>query len=169
MRIEVTDGQRLHLGEHIVADVAQEALRDDRHRLVIEDRGAQRNDIHCPHAENDPEQRLGNVCPLRALLRKRRNDLGKHELEEHRGTDTRRCRCRYTDKYGDHPSLIIMEKIGEQPAEYSEGMHFGFRLYGLTHEPHLLPRRHCRSCSANNKLLYRSRWRRAAHRACRRR
>ena len=57
MRIEVADGQRLHFGEHIVADVAQKALRNDRHRLVIEEGCAQSQNIHDRHAEDDPKQR----------------------------------------------------------------------------------------------------------------
>ena len=171
VRIEIADGQCLHLGKHIVAHVAQESLRDDRHRLVIEEGRAQRHDVHHSHAEDDPEERAGNVCPLRAALRERGDDLGEYELQKYRRADTCRRRKSDADEYGDHSAFIVMEQIAEQPSEQFEGMHFRLclRCNGLTHGSHLplLRQTGCRSCSADNTLPDRSGWKRAAPRACR--
>ena len=174
VRVEIADGQRLHLGEHIVSDVAQETLRDHSHRLVVEDGGGQRDDVHRAHTEDDPEEIAGDVRPRRALFRQRGDDPREDELQEHGGADARRRRGGDADKYGDQPPFIIMEKIGKQPAEKAEAVHFRPLRRGIvdfTHGRHLLrrhpPRRHCRSCSASSTLPDRSRWKRAAPRACR--
>ena len=125
MRIEIADGQRLHLGEHIVADVAQKSLRDDRHRLVVEDGGGQRDDVHRAHAEDDPEERAGDVRPRRALFRQRGDDPREDELQEHGGADARRRRGGDADEYGDQPALYSNGTDSrKQPAEKAEGVHF---------------------------------------------
>ena len=171
MRIKIADRQRLHFGEHVVTDMAQKSLRDDRHRLVVEDGCAQSDNIHQPHTTDDIEQRLPQLFERRAL-RERCDDLIDDEGQKHGRADAG-CRSnRDANEHGDHSALIVMEQIPEQPAEQLEGVHFRLFLHGgnsFTHGFHLplLRQTGCRSCSASNTLPDRSRYWRAALRACR--
>ena len=169
----------MHFGKHVVADMAQETLRYDRHRLIVKDGSTERHEIHQPHAADDEKQILRyrrprdrrNYCAVRkSAARQRINDLIENEPHEKGGTDTCRRGDRDTDKYGDHTAFIIMEEIREQSAEQFETVPFRLALhfcrsdgYGrFTHLQHLLSalrqRSHCLFYSVNNKLPDRSRW-----------
>ena len=67
VRIEIADRQCLHAVEHIVSDIHQKALRDDRHALVIENGRRERDEIHCAHAADDKEQRFAHGFPRCAV------------------------------------------------------------------------------------------------------
>lgn len=162
VRVEIADGQRLHVVEHILADVLQKALRHDRHRLVVESRRRQRYDVHEPHAADDESEIARYGAPGNAA-HERGDDLVEHQHEEYGGADAGRRRHGDADKHGDHAPFVIMKQIGQKPAENFERMRFPSGRKGSIAA-------HCRRlplCSGNSTLPGKSDCLSTAPRACR--
>ena len=79
--VEVTQGERLHVREHIVADAFERALRHGDHRAVVDERG--RNAHHIDGADGD--ERVRKARPYGSVGRQKRDDVVVDEcLQKHR-------------------------------------------------------------------------------------
>ena len=109
--IEIPDRQRLHVGEHLVADTLEDALSDHNHHPAVY-KG--RNDAA---QEDDPEDRKRHVQlrVIRVLLPDQRDDkVIQQELERQGHRDRRHGTHQDTDQHDDELDLIGTEHIVQQ-------------------------------------------------------
>ena len=113
--VEIADRQLLHVVEHILADMFEEALRDDCHHAVVGERADQRKHIYARHDTDDRIQRA--LDRFKALFEPRRDDVVGQDLEEDGRADA--CDRGDRDAADDQDELpsVIVEHIFEQLAQ----------------------------------------------------
>ena len=111
VRVEIFDGQRLHVGEHVVADRLERALRDDRHNAVVEQGGKRADEIDDGHL---PEREEQAGKDRRRFEQERRDVIVDQLLQKQRGHDACKGADRDADEYEDELEAVGLH-IGKQP------------------------------------------------------
>ena len=114
MRIKITDRQRLHVLEHIVADALEYALRNTDHQPVIKEGRADADEIDDRHAH----QRVDKLREHgRRLQEQRRDIIVDQALEEHRTGNVRDGRQRNADQNHAKLNAVVPADIFHQTVQ----------------------------------------------------
>ena len=115
VRVEVAHGKSLHFVEHVLADVFEEALRDDRHKTGVHERTQYARGINARHDARNGVKRVRHI--VEAACYAGLNDVVDEDLQEYGRAYARHCRHR--DAYDDEEQLplVIMRHVTEEPAE----------------------------------------------------
>ena len=140
MRIKITDRQRLHVLEHIVAHALEYALRNTDHQPVIKEGRTDANEIDDRHAH----QRMDKLREHgRRLQEQRRDIIVDQALEEHRTGNIRDCRQRNADQNHAELNAVALADIFHQTVQRF------FRILAALSAPHASAAAgsaHLRSC-----------------------
>ena len=111
VRIEVTDGQILHPVEHLLAHIAQIALRDDRHELGIYRARDQGYGVHSDQDAHQPRYFAGDLSPrlpvcdrsLQQVEQRKHDECGKRR-DDRIDDDTRQ-------RDGQHDGVVMEKRL----------------------------------------------------------
>ena len=139
MRIKITDWQRLHVLEHIVAHALEYSLRNTDHQPVIKEGRADANEIDDRHAH----QRVDKLREHgRRLQEQRRDIIVDQALEEHRTGNVRDGRQRNADQNHAKLNAVALADIFHQTVQRF------FRIFAAlsAHRSAAAGTAHLRSC-----------------------
>ena len=122
VRVEISDRQGLHFVEHILADVFEEALRDDGHKTGVDERAQYARDVNARHNARDGIQRVGDV--VETVFQTGSDDVIHQNFEEYGRTYARDRRHRDADYDGEQLPFVIMTDVAEEPSEDFESTSF---------------------------------------------
>ena len=122
VRVEISDRQGLHFVEHILADVFEEALRDDGHQTGVDERTQYARGVNTRHNARDGVQRVGDV--VEPVFQTGSDDVIHQNFEEYGRTYARDRRHRDADYDGEQLPFVIMTDVAEEPSEDFESASF---------------------------------------------